>query len=106
MPAEPKAALEPAAAFHDPSPASPALHTAALPSVTREVLEQPGRPLDAATRGFMESRFEADFSGVRVHADEGAAESAEAVARARLRWEITSSSGRPHTTRSATPAGG
>ncbi len=36
----------------------------------------PGRPLDAATRGFFESRFSQDFGQVRIHTDSGAAESA------------------------------
>jgi hypothetical protein len=43
------------------------------------VLNSPGQPLDAATRAFMEPRFGHDFSGVRVHTDAGAADSAKAV---------------------------
>ncbi|HET8631526.1 MAG TPA: DUF4157 domain-containing protein [Thermomicrobiales bacterium] len=43
------------------------------------MLRAPGRPLDAATRSFMEPRFGHDFSGVRVHTDARAAESARAV---------------------------
>ena len=50
--------------------------TAAPPSV-REALQEPGRPLDAGTREFMESRFGHDFSHVRVHAGERAAHSAQ-----------------------------
>lgn len=38
-----------------------------------------GAPLDAATRAFMEPRFGADFSGVRVHADARAASSSAAL---------------------------
>ncbi|MGO9933713.1 MAG: DUF4157 domain-containing protein [Steroidobacteraceae bacterium] len=38
-----------------------------------------GRPLDAETRVFMESRFGHDFSRVRVHADPAAAESAHFI---------------------------
>lgn len=38
-----------------------------------------GAPLDAATRGDMESRFGADFSDVRVHTDGAAHESARSV---------------------------
>jgi len=38
-----------------------------------------GEPLDHATRDFMESRFQHDFSGVRVHTGEGAAESARSI---------------------------
>lgn len=48
----------------------------ALPKKTQKVLASRGRPLESSTRTFMESRFGHDFSGVRVHADEGAAESA------------------------------
>jgi hypothetical protein len=38
-----------------------------------------GQPLDPGTRGFMESRFSHDFSGVRVHTDEQAAQSARSI---------------------------
>jgi hypothetical protein len=38
-----------------------------------------GRPLDEDTRDFMESRFSADFSDVRVHTGGRAADSAKAV---------------------------
>lgn len=38
-----------------------------------------GQPLDADTRGFMESRMGEDFSAVRVHTDDKASESAKAV---------------------------
>ncbi|MEA2820329.1 MAG: hypothetical protein QOJ86_2333 [Bradyrhizobium sp.] len=38
-----------------------------------------GAPLDAATRAFFEPRFGRDFSRVRVHTDERAAQSARAV---------------------------
>ncbi len=44
-----------------------------------EVLRSPGQPLDAQTRAFMEPRFRHDFSGVRIHTDAKAAESARAV---------------------------
>ncbi|WLE98056.1 MAG: DUF4157 domain-containing protein [Candidatus Electrothrix communis] len=43
------------------------------------VLSSSGQPLDAGTRSFMEPRFGQDFSGVRVHTDGQAAESARAV---------------------------
>lgn len=39
----------------------------------------PGRPLDAGVRSEMESRFGHDFSGVRVHTDARAQESARAM---------------------------
>ncbi|MEO5558131.1 MAG: DUF4157 domain-containing protein [Dokdonella sp.] len=38
-----------------------------------------GRPLDAPARHFMERRFDRDFSGVRVHTDSSAADSAERI---------------------------
>ena len=52
---------------------------AAVPPIVHDVLRSPGRPLDAATRAFMEPRFGHDFSRVRVHADGHAAQSARAV---------------------------
>ena len=59
--------------------ASGAAHSEAVPPIVHEVLRAPGRPLDVATRAFMEPRFGADFGGVRVHTDSHAAESAKAV---------------------------
>lgn len=50
-----------------------------VPPIVHEVLRSPGRPLDQATRAFMEPRFGHDFSNVRVHTDAKAAESARAV---------------------------
>jgi Domain of unknown function (DUF4157) len=49
------------------------------PPIVHEVLRSPGQPLDAGTRDFMEPRFGHDFSGVRIHTDAKAAESAKAV---------------------------
>ena len=49
------------------------------PPVVGEVLNGPGRPLDDPTRDFMEPRFGHDFSKVRIHTDERAAESARSV---------------------------
>lgn len=51
----------------------------AIPPVVHEVLNSTGEPLNETTRAFMEPRFGHDFSGVRVHTDARAAESAEAV---------------------------
>jgi hypothetical protein len=48
-------------------------------SVVQEVLHSPGQPLDSSTRSFFEHRFGYDFSGVRIHSDAHAAESARAV---------------------------
>jgi|GEM_PF-1782663 len=63
------------------TPASHCVQTSSsnVPPIVHEVLRSPGRPLDAATRAFMEPRFGHDFSRVRVHEDTRAAESARAV---------------------------
>lgn len=53
--------------------------TNGVPPMVHEVLRSPGQPLDAATRAFMEPRFGHDFSGVRVHTDSRAVQSAQAV---------------------------
>ena len=49
------------------------------PPLVYDVLRSPGQPLDAATRAFFEPRFGHDFSQVRVHADQKAADSAMSV---------------------------
>lgn len=51
-----------------------------VPSVVGEVLSSPGQPLDRTTREVMEPHFGHDFSRVRVHTDDRAAESARSVA--------------------------
>jgi len=51
----------------------------AVPPIVREVLRSPGEPLDAATRGFFETRFGHDFSRVRIHADTTAAQSSQTI---------------------------
>ena len=51
----------------------------AAPPIVHEVLAGPGRPLEPSVRDFMEPRLGHDFSRVRVHTDEKAAESARAV---------------------------
>lgn len=50
-----------------------------VPPIVHDVLRSSGQPLDTATRAFMEPRFGHDFSGVRVHTDLRAADSAMAV---------------------------
>lgn len=50
-----------------------------VPPIVHEVVRSPGRPLDPATRGFMEPRFGHDFSHVRIHTDGKAAESARTL---------------------------
>ncbi len=58
--------------------ADPIAQPAAGASV-QSTLAGAGAPLDAGTRGFMESRFGHDFGRVRIHADANAAASARAV---------------------------
>ena len=53
-------------------------HTEA-PPIVHDVLRSPGQPLDFSARSFFEPRFSHDFSGVRVHTDERAVESADAM---------------------------
>ena len=53
--------------------------TTLVPPVVHEVLHAPGQPLDPATRASMEPRFGHDFAKVRVHTNNHAGESAEAV---------------------------
>jgi outer membrane protein OmpA-like peptidoglycan-associated protein len=60
------------------SSAGPSRSDSATP-IVHDVLRSSGQPLDTATRSFMEPRFGADFSGVRVHTDAEAAESARSV---------------------------
>ncbi len=54
-------------------------HSNDVPPIVNEVLSSSGEPLDAATRAYFEPRFGHDFSRVRVHTDEKAAESARLV---------------------------
>lgn len=51
----------------------------AAPDLVGPVLRGAGQPLDGAVRGVMESRFDHDFSRVRVHSDALAAASAGAL---------------------------
>ena len=50
-----------------------------VPDIVYDVLRSPGQPLDTDTHSFMESRLGYDFSGVRVHTDQRAMDSAVAV---------------------------
>lgn len=50
-----------------------------VPSTVQNVLASPGKPLDAATRAYMEPRFGHNFSQVRIHDDTQAADSAKAI---------------------------
>jgi hypothetical protein len=49
------------------------------PPIVREALRSPGRPLDPTVRQSFEVRLGRDFSGVRIHHDSRAAESAQAI---------------------------
>ena len=49
-------------------------------TVIDEALRSPGQPLDARTRTYFEPRFGRDFSHVRVHADQQAADASLSVA--------------------------
>lgn len=50
-----------------------------MPASVQHALRAPGRPLDSGMRGFMESRFGHDFSGVRLHTDSRSAQSARDI---------------------------
>lgn len=54
-------------------------HPAVAPPVVHDVLRSPGKDLDGTTQIFMERRFGHNFSHVRVHTGDLAAQSAEAV---------------------------
>jgi Domain of unknown function (DUF4157) len=49
------------------------------PGIVHEVLRSPGQALDAPTRAYMEPRFGRDFSGVRIHTDQRAQDSARKI---------------------------
>jgi hypothetical protein len=49
------------------------------PPIVQTALRGPGSPLDAATRGFFEARFNRNFAGVRIHTDDVSAASARAI---------------------------
>ena len=53
--------------------------TSEVPPIVNEVLHSSGQPLESEIRAFMEPRFGHDFSSVRIHHDEQAAESARAI---------------------------
>jgi hypothetical protein len=57
----------------------PCYSASTVPPIVHRVLNSPGRPLDARTREFYESRFDADLSHVRLHTNEEAARSAREV---------------------------
>jgi hypothetical protein len=53
--------------------------TLAAPAIAGQALTSAGHPIEASVRQSMESRFGHDFSQVRIHSDDRAAESAEAL---------------------------
>ena len=57
----------------------PASSGLSAPPLVNHVVERPGQSLDLGTRTFMERRFGHDFSQVRIHSDDRAAESARAM---------------------------
>jgi hypothetical protein len=59
--------------------ASNSSRSGGTPAIVNEVLETSGRPMEPATRAFMESRFGHDFSHVRIHTDSPAARSAASI---------------------------
>jgi len=61
--------------------ATGAVDTAAgeAPGVVHETLRSSGQPLDTASRAFFEPRFGRDFSGIRIHTDAQAAQSAQSI---------------------------
>jgi hypothetical protein len=60
-------------------PSQSAAHPGAAPPIVDVVLQSTGHPLDASTRTWFERRLGRDFSDVRIHADDRAAESARAI---------------------------
>jgi len=59
------------------SPTAP--NSQEAPSIVRDVMDQPGRSLDASSRAFFEPRFGLDLGHVRLHDDTQAARSARMV---------------------------
>ncbi|MBN1323498.1 MAG: DUF4157 domain-containing protein [Methanotrichaceae archaeon] len=57
-----------------------------VPRAVQDALISPGRPLDAADRSFMESRFGHDFGHVRVHVDSRADSSASEIGADAYTW--------------------
>ena len=58
---------------------SPTSQTSSVPPLVHDILGSVGSPLVGNSRRFMESRFQRDFSQVRLHTDSKAAQSADAV---------------------------
>lgn len=69
---------QPAAAAERKEEANPAASVTA-PAVVQQALDTTGKPLDSETQNFMESRFNHDFSNVKIHDNSAAAKSAESI---------------------------
>ena len=63
----------------EPSEVPEGVGRAEVPSIVNEVVRSPGQALEPASRDFMESRFQHDFSAVRVHTGSEAAEAARTI---------------------------
>src|ERR1700733_11385396 len=61
------------------APATLAGHATPATQTPRDLFPHDGKPLDALTRNQMESRFQFDFSRVRIHHDEEASRAATAL---------------------------
>lgn len=79
MKAQPQLHSESAAAFADSRRGLSRRASYGVPPIVHEALRSPSRPLDTATRSYMEPRFGRDFSGVRVHTGPQATESARSI---------------------------
>src|SRR5215469_13003897 len=62
-----------------PAPRGPDKPTNKTGNLVTAALQTPGQSLDATTRQFFEPRFKYDFGSVRIHADDRAAQSAQAI---------------------------
>ena len=61
------------------NPASNNIESDAVSQLVGQALQLPGQPLDKKTRILMESRFHQDLGNVRIHYDQSANDSAEAI---------------------------
>ena len=61
------------------NPAIPLFPRAAAQRAARDLADEPGQALDAATQNYFSSRFGHDFSSVRVHSNERAASAADSL---------------------------
>ncbi|MER6301849.1 DUF4157 domain-containing protein [Kitasatospora sp. NPDC001539] len=71
--------LHEAGCGHGGSAQAPVQRSSVQRSAVHDVLRGAGRPLDGSTRADMESRFDADFSDVRIHDDRAAKASASEI---------------------------